>query len=93
MLQIIILNLKIIYIKSLNIKSMFKKYILEKLKTYAIKLSEDFPNFIRVDLYVFHNNIYLSELTFASFDGLPLDINATYIIDSVKNFSRIDNYY
>ena len=80
-------------IKPLNIKAMFKKDILEKIKAYAIKLSEDFPNFIRVDLYIFHNNIYLSELTFASSDGLPLDKNETYILDAVKNFSRVDNYY
>ena len=80
-------------IKPLNIKAMFKKDILEKIKEYTIKLSEDFPNFIRVDLYIFHNNIYLSELTFASSDGLPLDKNETYILDSVKNFSRVDNYY
>ena len=80
-------------IKPLNIKAMFKKDILEKIKEYAIKLSEDFPNFIRVDLYIFHNNIYLSELTFASSDGLPLDKNETYILDAVKNFSRVDNYY
>ena len=80
-------------IKPLNIKAMFKKDILEKIKEYTIKLSEDFPNFIRVDLYIFHNNIYLSELTFASSDGLPLDKNETYILDAVKNFSRVDNYY
>ena len=80
-------------IKPLNIKAMLKKDILEKIKEYAIKLSEDFPNFIRVDLYIFHNNIYLSELTFASSDGLPLDKNETYILDAVKNFSRVDNYY
>lgn len=30
--------------------SIFDKNILEKLKKYAYKLSEDFPNFIRVDL-------------------------------------------
>ena len=63
------------------------------MKIYANNLSEDFPNFIRVDLYLFHNNIYLSELTFASYDGLYLDKNETYIIDSVKNFTRFDNYY
>ena len=80
-------------IKPLNIKAMFKKDIFEKIKEYTIKLSEDFTNFIRVDLYIFHNNIYLSELTFASSDGLPLDKNETYILDAVKNFSRVDNYY
>ena len=80
-------------VNPLNIKAMFKKDILEKMKIYANNLSEDFPNFIRVDLYLFHNNIYLSELTFASYDGLYLDKNETYIIDSVKNFTRFDNYY
>ena len=80
-------------VNPLNIKAMFKKDILEKMKIYANNLSEDFPNFIRVDLYLFHNNIYLSELTFASYDGLYLDKNETYIIDAVKNFTRFDNYY
>ena len=80
-------------VNPLNIKAMFKKDILEKMKIYANNLSEDFPNFIRVDLYLFHNNIYLSELTFASYDGLYLDKDEAYIIDSVKNFSRVDNYY
>ena len=80
-------------VNPLNIKAMFKKDILEKMKIYANNLSEDFPNFIRVNLYLFHNNIYLSELTFASYDGLYLNKNEIYIIDAVKNFSRVDNYY
>ena len=78
-------------VKPLNLKNMFKKDILEKIKIYAINLSEDFPNFIRVDLYLFHNNIYLSELTFVSYDGAPFDKNETYIQDAVKNFSRFNN--
>ena len=59
----------------------------------AIKLSEDFPNFIRVDLYLFHGEIYLSELTFASANGLYDRRREKYITDSMKNFSMIDNYY
>ena len=59
-----------------NLKAIFKKDILENLKTYTINLSEDFPNYIRVDLYIFHEKIYLSELTFASNDGLPFNKNA-----------------
>ena len=39
--------------------SKFKKNILNEMKTYAIKLSEDFPNFVRVDLYLFQEKIYL----------------------------------
>ena len=46
--------------------SKFDKNVLNKMKLIAIKLSEDFKNFIRVDLYIFHNKIYLSELTFVS---------------------------
>ena len=46
----------------LNITFIFTNNILKKLKKFAFKLSEDFPNFIRVDLYVFHNKIYFSEL-------------------------------
>ena len=84
---------KLIKTKPLNITSKIKKNILDKIKYYSIKLSEDFPNFIRVDLYVFHNKIYLSELTFASYNGLPMDKNAKYVKDAVKNFSRFDEYY
>ena len=71
-------------------KYTFKIEILEKLKEYAINLSEDFPNFIRVDLYLFQDNIYLSELTFASNVGLPYHKNKTYRKDAIKNFSRIE---
>ena len=77
----------------LNLTSLIKKDVLEKLKKYAIKLSEDFPNFIRVDLYIFHNKIYLSELTFASFRGLPMHREEKYVKDSIENFSRVDDYY
>ena len=69
----------------------FKKKIFKKLKNYAIKLSEDFPYFIRVDLYLFHNKIYFSELTFASQNGLPVfKENQKFIKDAIKNFSRIE---
>lgn len=69
---------------------MFDKEILEKLKNYAIKLSEDFPNFIRVDLYLFQNKIYLSELTFDHMNGVP---DPTFeknklVIEAVKNWKR-----
>ena len=75
--------------KKFNI-SIFDKEILEKLKNYAIKLSEDFPNHIRVDLYLFHNKIYLSELTFDHMNGTP---DKTYddnklVKEAVKNWKR-----
>ena len=70
--------------------SIFNKNILEQMKDYAIKLSEDFPNFIRVDLYVFHDKIYLSELTFDSHGGLPLKKNLTYFFDGIKNWNRVE---
>ena len=77
----------------LNLKHIFKNNTLEEIKKLAIKLSEDFPNFIRVDLYLFHGEIYLSELTFASANGLYDRRREKYITDSMKNFSMIDNYY
>ena len=77
----------------LNITSIFKKNILLNLKKFAIKLSEDFPNFIRVDLYIFQDKIYLSELTFASYRGLPMNREEKYVKDSIESFSRIDDYY
>jgi hypothetical protein len=80
-----------IFIEPLNITSMFKKNDLEDLKKYAIKLSEDFPNFVRVDLYLFHNKIYFSELTFASDNGLPLYKDVKFIKEAVSNFSRLDD--
>ena len=75
--------------KTFNI-SFFPKDILEKLNKYALKLSEDFPNFIRVDLYVFHNEIYLSELTFDHREGRPFLRNDPIIIEAAKNWKRID---
>ena len=80
-------------LEPLNMSAVFNKKILNKLKNYAIKLSEDFPNFIRVDLYIFHNRIYLSELTFASCNGFPFYKNEQFVKDSVKDFKRIDDYY
>ena len=70
--------------------SFFPKDILGKLNKYALKLSEDFPNFIRVDLYLFHNEIYLSELTFDHVGGKPFLRNNTIIIEAAKNWKRID---
>ena len=70
--------------------NIFQKRLLNELKTIAIKLSEDFPNFIRVDLYSFHNNIYLSELTFDSNSGLPAFNDIEYFVNGVKNWKRID---
>ena len=76
-----------------DIKSFFKTITLEEIKKCAIKLSEDFPNFLRVDLYLFHDEIYLSELTFASGNGGYIFRKEKFVIDSMKNFSRVDNYY
>ena len=76
----------------LNIKAMFNNNVLKKMKDYAIKLSEDFPYFIRVDLYLFHDKIYLSELTFASINGFPLYRNKTFVKSAANNFSFIDYY-
>lgn len=71
--------------------SIFDKDILNKLKNYAIKLSEDFPNFIRVDLYLFHNQVYLSELTFDSCNGDPYNRHFRVIQEAGKNWKRIEN--
>lgn len=70
--------------------SIFDKNLLNKLKNYAIKLSEDFPNFIRVDLYAFHNQVYLSELTFDSTNGDPYKSNFKVIQEAGKNWKRIE---
>ena len=78
---------------TLNITALFKKEVLETLNKYAIKLSEDFPNFIRVDLFIFHQKIYLSELTFASYSGLPMDREEKYVKEALRHFSRVDDYY
>ena len=75
--------------KSYNI-SLFDKTTLKTLKFYAIKLSEDFPNFIRVDLYIFHNNIYFSELTFDSHGGIPTFREIKHFNDGVKTWKRVD---
>ena len=56
----------------------------------AIKLSEDFRNFIRVDLYNFQNKIYLSELTFDSHSGRPAYTDIKYFNEGLKNWKRID---
>ena len=44
--------------ENINISSKFNKNILSKLKELAIKLSEDFKNFIRVDLYVIKEYLF-----------------------------------
>ena len=62
-----------------------------ELKDYAIKLSEDFPNFVRVDLYLFHNKIYLSELTFDPQNGRPFLRYLELIKKAAKNMKKIDN--
>ena len=68
----------------------FDKTILNELKTYAIKLSEDFPNFVRVDLYIFKSKIYFSELTFDANDGIPTFTKYKIINEAGKNWKRID---
>jgi len=70
----------------------FDKSILDKMKNYAIKLSEDFPNHIRVDLYLFQNKIYLSELTFDHMNGLPDKIydDNKLVKDAILNWKRFD---
>lgn len=72
--------------KDFNI-SFFNKKILNKIKFYAVKLSEDFKNFIRVDLYIFKGKIYLSELTFDANDGMPTSKDKL-LINEVKNWKR-----
>ena len=69
--------------------SIFDKEILNKLKDYAIKLSEDFHNFIRVDLFLFHNKIYLSELTFDSNNGTPFKSHFKILKEAAKNWKKI----
>ena len=82
-------------INPLNLTSLFKNTTLQRLKEYAIKLSEDFPNFIRVDLFAYHDKIYFSELTFASCNGQYLVRDEKFMRDSMKNFTRVeeDDYY
>jgi len=76
-------------IKYFNISNI-SKTLLKKIKYYTKKLSEDFPNFIRVDLYLFHNKIYLSELTFDHREGRPFLRNNPIIQEAAKNWKRID---
>jgi hypothetical protein len=35
----------------------------------------------------------LSELTFAAYNGLPMDREEKYIKEALNNFSRVDDYY
>ena len=74
----------------LDLVSMFGMNVLDKLKDYAYRLSEDFKNFIRVDLYLFHKKIYLSELTFDSVHGKPFFNNEDIIIEAGKNFTKYE---
>ena len=84
---------KTVNVKPPNINTLFEKNVLEKIKEYSLKLSEDFPNFIRVDLYIFHNEIYFSELTFASYTGLPMDRDEQYVKEAMANLSLKIDYY
>ena len=68
----------------------FEESVLNEMKKYAIQLSEDFPNFIRVDLYIFHNKVYLSELTFDSHAGLPAFMTFKNFTDEIKKWKRVD---
>lgn len=68
--------------------SYIKKKILNKIKYYSIKLSQDFPNFVRVDLYVFHDKIYFSELTFDADEGMPRFQKYKIINEAAKNWKR-----
>lgn len=77
-------------LKEFDIFSEYGNDILEKLKYYTYKLSEDFKNFIRVDLYVFKKKIYLSELTFDSYHGCPYLINEDFITNAGKNFTKYE---
>lgn len=70
--------------------STIPKKLLDELKKYALKLSEDFPNFIRIDLYLFHEKIYLSELTFDHREGKPFLRENHIIKDAALNWKRID---
>ena len=70
--------------------SQFDRELLDKLKYYAIKLSDDFPNFIRVDLYLFHNQIYLSELTFDSHNGRPFIFYLHNVKQAGRDWKKVD---
>ena len=69
---------------------LFKNNNLNEIKSLALTLSEDFPNFIRVDLYLFHDEIYLSELTFDPYDGIPQPSLKKILFEVVKNWKKID---
>ena len=73
---------------SINLTNSFDKSKLDRMRSIALKLSEDFKNFIRVDLYLFHNNIYLSELTFDSHSGKPAFTDIKYFNERIKNWKR-----
>ena len=77
-------------LKDFDIISTFGMEILDKLKNYVYILSEDFKNFIRVDLYVFHKKIYLSELTFDSVNGFPFFPKEKIVIEAGKNFTKYE---
>ena len=70
--------------------SNLKQNTLNQMKDYSLKLAEDFPNFIRVDMYIFHDKIYLSELTFDSHAGFPTFLNVNFFNDDMKKWKRID---
>jgi hypothetical protein len=72
-----------------NMKN-FSQKVLDEMKSYAILLSEDFPNFIRVDLYIFHEKVYLSELTFDSQGGIPAFQDIKHFTDGIKEWKRVD---
>ena len=71
--------------------SKFNTATLEEMKSYAVKLSEDFPNFVRVDLYIFHDKVYLSEITFDSHSGSPTFRDIKHFVDGVHTWKRVDN--
>ena len=77
-------------VRSFDIFKKFQKGDLNKLKEYAYKLSEDFKNFIRVDLYLFHEKIYLSELTFDSGNGIPFYKDHKIFKDAGKEWKRVE---
>ena len=74
---------------TINIFS-FESILLNEMKSLSLKLSQDFPNFIRVDLYLFQNKIYLSELTFDSHSGMPSFRDIKYFNEGIKNWKRFD---
>ena len=85
-------NFKSVYDVGINNydTSKFNQNALKEMKSYAIKLSEDFPNFIRVDLYLFHDKVYLSELTFDSHGGIPTFKNIKHFTEGVSTWKRVD---